>query len=396
MIYSGMGNPCDMTLLALTALERWAATRNVQPRAVQEYTTILAIGLLVLALLVLLGWISHRRTHVPPVPARDLFSDAAARRELGLRERRLLLAIVARSGLRRSHDIFITPDAFDRGAAKLLAECARSRTAQEYARLRAEVAGLREKLAYRVKGKRGQVTVESSQDIPLGAMVELQRKGDPEDLALEAVVVRNDDLEIAVEARVPVTSTAGEAWRVRCHLNGGAWEFETLAVSGEGHRLILNHGGQLRAVPRDRPGRAILHAPATVARFPLIQAAATEPTDMTPTDWFEPVRGVVTEMSGTSLQIRSSLQVRVGERVLVVFALWPAPAGETTNGADRRGHIVAHAGRVTRSQAKGDETAITVDLTDLQNREIDELVRLTRAAASGASEPVHAQATQGA
>jgi len=306
---SSMWSIGDTAVLALTALERWAATRNVQPHSASEYSTILAIVLLLLlALVVLLWWVSYGRTHVTPTPARDSFSDGAARRGLGARERQMLLAIATRSGLGQSHHIFTTPDAFDQGARKLLEECARSRTAQECARLQAELAGLRERLAYRVKGK-----------------------GEP-----------------------------------------------------------------VRAVARGRSDRLAVQAPATVARFPFIRAAATELTDMAPTDWFEPVSGIVTEVSGSSLLVYSPLRVQVGERVLVVFGLWPAAAGKITNDADHRGHIVGHIGRVTHRQAAGEETVMTVDLADLGDREIDELVHLTRAAGSGVSGPAAARVAQGA
>jgi len=289
-IGSTMWDSTDAALLALTALERWAATGKVRPRSNQDYSAILAIVLLLLALVVLLWWVSHRRPYVPPAPARDLFSDGAARRGLGARDRQMLSAIVARSGLQRSHNIFITPDAFDQGAAKLLEECARSRTAQDSERLRAEIAALRERLAYRVKG-------------------------------------------------------AGE---------------------------------------QTRPDRFVVHAPATVARFPFVQPAVLETEDMTTMDWFEPVHGVVTEVSDAGLQVRSPLPVQVDERVLVLFALGPAEAGEAADDAGHRGHIIGHVGRVMHKQVVSEETVITVDVTDLTGRERDELIRLAQAAASGA------------
>lgn len=286
-IGSTMWDSCDAALLALTARERLAGAQKIHPRSGGDYSVIVVVILLLLALVVLLWWVSHRRTHVRSVPARDLFSDGAARRGLGARDRQMLLAIVTRSGLARSQDIFITPDAFDRGAAKLLEECARSRTAQDSERLRVEVAALREKLGYRVKGRREQVHLDSF----------------------------------------------------------------------------------------------VVHAPAMVARFPFLHA--TDSGDMTTMDWLEPVRGVVTEVSDSGLEVRSPLPVQVDQRVLVLFALGPAEAGEATNDAGHRGHIIGHVGRVTRKQTVGQETVITVDATNMTDRELDELMRLAQAAASG-------------
>ncbi len=279
----------DTALLALTALERWAAARKVHPRSGEDYSMIVVVTLLLLALVLLLWWVRHRRPHVPLTQARDLFSDAAARRGLGARDRQMLLAIVARSGLARSQDIFITPDGFDQGAAKLLEECTRSHTAQETERLRLEVAALRERLAYRVR----------------------------------------DDHEQAVP---------------------------------QGHRVTS------------------LDVPATIARFPFVQAAVAGISDMGPMDWLEWVHGVVTVVSESGLQIRSPLTAQVDDRVLVVFSLAPAEKGEATPDAGHRGHIILHVGRVTHRHAAGDEVAITVDMTDLTSLEVEELIHLAQAA----------------
>jgi len=132
-------------------------------------------------------------------------------------------------------------------------------------------------------------------------------------------------------------------------------------------------------------------APATVAHFPFIQT--TQPADMAPTDWFELVRGTVTQVSDTSLQVRSALSVSVGERVLVMFALSPAGSNHATD--DAQSHIVGHVGKVSRRQAAGEETVMTVELTDLSGRETGELLRLAQAAASGAGGPADARVMQG-
>ena len=383
-IGSSMWDSCDAALLALTALERWAGARKIRPHSNEDYSMVLVVALLLVVLVVLLWWVSHRRTYVPPVPARDLFSDGAARTGLGARDRQMLLAIVVRSGLQRRHDIFITPDAFDRAAAQLLEECARSRPAQETERLRAEVAGLREKLAYRATTKGEQTKRPGSRDISVGTTVELLRRDDPGGSVVGAIVIRNDDLGIAVEAQMSLRSAAGEGWRVRYRTDADVWQFDTSTVSCEDARLVLNHGEQVRGVERDRPNRLVIHAPAAVARFPFIQATAMESQDVVQTDWFELVRGVVTQVSDSGLQVRSPLPVQVGERVLVVFALAPADAGEATNDAGLSGHVIGHVGRVEQRQATGEETVITVGLTDLADGQVDELMRLAQAAASGA------------
>jgi hypothetical protein len=86
--------------------------------------------MVLLCLMVLLWWVSRRRSAREAGSPQELFWDGAVQRGLGARERQILLAIVARSGLKRGHEVFVRPDAFDRRVAKLLAECAHDRTPQ--------------------------------------------------------------------------------------------------------------------------------------------------------------------------------------------------------------------------------------------------------------------------
>lgn len=145
-ITTAMSGMWDVALLALTPLERWAAVRRVDPRPPHEYSPVLAVALLLLALVVLLWLVSHRRKAHRAGASRESFWDEAVERRFGARDRELLAAIAARSSLRRREDILTATDAFDRGAAKLLGEHA-GRTPEETARLRADVVRLREKLA---------------------------------------------------------------------------------------------------------------------------------------------------------------------------------------------------------------------------------------------------------
>jgi len=141
-----MWNVWDAALLALSPIERWSAVRRVDPRPPHEYSSLLAIVLLLLALVVLLWLAGRRRKARSAGPSRELFWDEPGRRMFGRREREILAAIAAKSGLRRREDILTAVDAFDRGAAKLLKETAGSGTPEELARLRADVARLRQKL----------------------------------------------------------------------------------------------------------------------------------------------------------------------------------------------------------------------------------------------------------
>lgn len=136
--------------LALTPTERWAAARRMHPTFVSEYGFIMLAGLILLLLTVLLWWVTFRRKAQQADAPRELFSEHATRKQLSTRERQILLAVAARSGLRHNHQIFTKADAFDRGAKQLLAECAAHRTPLESERLKVEMAHLGEKLGFRL------------------------------------------------------------------------------------------------------------------------------------------------------------------------------------------------------------------------------------------------------
>jgi hypothetical protein len=148
ILSTAMWDVWDAASLALTPTERWSAVRRVDPRPAHEYSSLLAVTLLLLALVVLLWLVSHRRRTRSAGLSRESFWDEAVRR-FGAREREILAAIAAGSGLRKREDIVTDIEAFDRGAAKLLKERAGGRTPEETARLRADVARLREKVASR-------------------------------------------------------------------------------------------------------------------------------------------------------------------------------------------------------------------------------------------------------
>ena len=168
----------DPILLALTVMERWQAARQLNSgRAPGQGFTLIAIILLVV-LVVLLVWVSYTRWSQKKDQTREVFAENAMRRGLAARDRQVLLAIVMRSGLRRTQDVFTAADSFDRGAIKLLGECVRTRTPQENEHLRSEIGRLREKLGFQIASPAGGLMglgQASSRDIPAGKSLELTR-----------------------------------------------------------------------------------------------------------------------------------------------------------------------------------------------------------------------------
>ena len=278
MTVSGMiGTVLASSGAAMTPVEKWAAARRLSGAGTtQEVWYYGFLALAIVALIILLGllWRASRRRDVPVKNvSRELFAEQALRRGLSARERQILLAVVMRSGLMRSYDIFTTVDAFDRGATKLLAECLQTRTTDENERLKTEVELLREKLGFQALREGGAIHSRktTSRDIPTGSILYLTRRRDRTGLTIEGRVIRNDDIELAVDLDVAVETHSTDTWRVRYSFGLSVWEFDTIAAGCDGTRLVLNHCQYVRFVNRRRFPRVAVNVPALVAKFPLVQ-----------------------------------------------------------------------------------------------------------------------------
>ena len=81
------------------------------------------------------------------------------------------------------------------------------------------------------------------------------------------------------------------------------------------------------------------------------------------------VEGVVTEMSGSQLRIEAPLQVGPGDRVLALYRLTGGGSGD----AGEAKYRVAGVGRVKQCVSGEHGMSMTVELTDLNEVERDEL-----------------------
>ena len=370
--------------LALTPVQRWSAARRLNTGVTAETWFVIGACVLLIVLVVLLVWVSYKRRLQSREQIRESFTEDLQRRGLGVRERHILLAIAVRSGLRRTHDILTDAKAFDRGAGKLLAECSRARTPQENTRLETEVKGLRERLGFHAARAADDAVGSqflSSRDIPRGKTIQLTRRGNREGADIRAEVVRNDEIELAVELKTPVKSKAGEFWRLRYCCGTSAWELATSTVSCDDQRLILNHSNEICfAGCREMP-RVPLHTPALMACFPFLREGSVADTanttdgDGLSDEMPDFVGGVVTEMSGSHLRIEGPLQVRPGDKILALFRL----AGGGSGGIGEAAYTVASAGRVRQCLGSDRGMSMVVELTDLSDVEMDKLADITDA-----------------
>jgi hypothetical protein len=384
----------------LTPTERWRAAgsgpRDSAAGQMADYLLPVLAAVVLVFLILALWWVMHRQRPARRKTAREAFAATALRRGLSARERQILVAIVARSGLGRSHDIFTTVDAFDRGATKLLAECGRTRRPHEIERLKTEVTGLRQKLGFqtlRAAAGLGQSRKVSSRDIPVGKPVEVLWQRQRGGMTLRGEVVRNDDIELAITLEKAVPSKAGDVWRVRYAYGAGLWEYDTAAVSCEEKRLTLNHVDQVRFVNRRRFTRVAVQMPAVVAAFPFMRRALDSVQRSSamgdPSQAEAPVfvRGMVTQLAGPGLCVEAPLEVCAGDRVLVAFR--PSEIAEQGNvvGANfENEYVIEDVGLVRHCRTVGGGVVIAMELVGLNETDIDALVRLTNAMIASAAE----------
>jgi hypothetical protein len=405
MIVSGLVRGMVSHPLASTPIERWSAARRwgqgSAPSYLSEHWFFFVAAVALTVLLLLLWWVSRRRTPARAGLTRELFAENALRRGLSSRERQILLAIVMRSGLGKSHNIFTTADAFDRGATKLLAECVRTRNPDEIENLKTEVSFLREKLGFQALRTPGALTQSrrpSSRDIPVGKTVEVTRRRRRDGATIRAEVVRNDDIELAVEMETSVEMHAGDYWRARYTFGMSVWEFDTTVVGCEGTRVVFNHVDNVRFVNRRRFPRVAVTMPVLVAPFPFMRCASAvqrvageeglDP-DMRPEPLEPPafVSGVVTELAGPGLRVDAPLSVRAGDRVLVVFRLdGHDSAGPQSGRYGDQGCVVENVGQIRHCHNSGGGVSMAVELTGLHEADIDELIRMTNMISSRTSD----------
>ena len=423
--------------LALTPQQRWeAAGDSFGANFIVEHWFLLTAGAALITLIVLFIVVSRKRAVQQRRMGSQLFAEYAEKSGLSERERQFLLDIAAKVRLKQSEAIFTMSSAFERGAVIMIKESvARKQTARQIEQLRIEVSFLREKLGFQ---KRPLASIDSStklrrlssRQIPVGKKVHMVRGRDRVSDSIESAVIENSDMELVVKLIRPVKIIFGEVWRVHYYFGASVWEFDTSVVSCKGDILVLNHSDDMRFVNRRRFLRVPVNNPAFVAHFPFTKTVVCpsrkgmksfriyrSSASASESVWGPPefVPAVVTELAGPGLRIEASLEVKVGDRVLVVLSLdeegsqdsAPAPQGDETVTSK----IIEDIGEVRHTKAIQNGFSIAVELIGLSDSGVNELIRATNAAslrtgaesqdvpvsenvAEGAAEPAAVQGVQ--
>ena len=402
--YVAKWEPLNTVVLGLTPVGRWEAAKSFSGDFMTERWFTITMVVVIIVLTVLLFIVSYNRKLPEQKAANQLFDEYANKSGLSERERQIVQAMAGYAGLKESEAIFTMGNAFDRGAAKMVEESFAWRGSEGSRLLQIELSYLREKLGLQKQhpssiGSTTKPKKLSSRQIPVGRKVYITRRTTRFSDEIEAMVVENDDIELTLKLTIPVKITFGEAWRVHYYFGASVWEFDTSMVSYDGDILVLNHSDNVRFINRRRFLRVPVNKPAFIARFPFARTLA-ESSDSNKADpkvkqnsanasnsaWGLPefTPAVITELAGPGLRIEVPLEVKVGNRVLVVFKLDDGKDRDSVpvrrDGKVPASKIVQDIGEVRHIKAIQNGFSIAVELTGLSDLDVDELVRATNAA----------------
>lgn len=365
--------------LALSPMERWQAARRFDTDfMVETWFTLIVLAFLII-FIVLFFWVSYSRITEERKVAEQLFAKNAKKSGLSEYERQILLEVVKKSGLKRKDAIFTMESAFQRGAAKIIKESLSMQAIEQSEQLEAELAYLCEKLGFQSQSFKSTKNL-STRYLLVGKKLYVTRRKSRRLANIESVIIKNTDTELTVQLSMPVESTPGSFWRGRYYSHASVWEFDTSAVSCSGNKLVLNHSHDIRFINRRRFPRVLVNKPAFIACFPFMRTLTNNNGDKqvsgvrhrTYIGSLKPpkfVPATITELAGPGLRIETQIEVKVDDRVLVVFKL-----------DDEESRILEVIGSVKHIKAVKSGFLVAVELIGLSESDLNELICATNVA----------------
>ena len=382
---------------AMTPIERWHAASRLDSALTDQRLFILLSVVAIIILTVLFIAAGYRQKAKEQNVTNKVFGIYAQRLGLSRLERQILLDIADRTKLKRIESIFTMVTAFERGATELTKDTLTRFGAKESKNLNAQLSVLRQKLGFEKTRSTVSATSNkpSSKQIPAGKQLHISRPDAGDPTIIESIVIENNDVELSVKLTESLESNPGEIWSVRYNFGASVWEFETSSISCYGNILVLNHSDNIRFINRRRFLRVPVNQPTFIARFPFARTLLSEnnnereigkdSADISGNTWGPPefVPASVTELAGPGLRVEAPLDVKVGDRVLVILKLSEKEQRKPNsrrNGKTAPEKIVEDIGEVRHTKRIKDGFSIAVELTGLSDPNINELVCATNAA----------------
>jgi hypothetical protein len=351
----------------LTPYERFQAIRQLDAGSNNSLFTnkwFMLLGWSLIFLLVMVLIVVHRmRMEKEKRQLERRYDELADRMNLTAQEREIMDAIAIRTGSSRKDMVFRDPDVFENGLARLMQDVfADGHNLVYRKKLQAAVYAIQEKLGHIKPAPAGQPRSGkelSSRHIPVGQITYLSLAGRDDIKRIPAEVIANDAYEFVVRTDIPLICNSGEKWMVEYEAGTVTWEFEAITLACSAKTLELNHSDRIRFVNRRRFPRVAVRKKALIARLPLFRNGR-EADDLQPI-FFD---AEINEISGPGLRIHTELEPLIHERVLVIFEMEP-------------GRVVQDIGQVRDFRKTPLGRAVIVELVGLNDRAVDEMVRVT-------------------
>jgi hypothetical protein len=404
MVMRVMASVLNGILSELTPGQRWqSAGRFKGDWMTQRWFIVTAIVVLIILTLLLLV-ISLYRTAKEKKTANLLFAKNAEKRGLSEGELKMLIDIASSIGARHKMAVFTMEDIFNRGAARIIEKLlAKGAHPAEIERLKRDFSFLREKLRLQHPDPgpseiitRVQPNKPNTRQIPIGKKILITRRIGRKDDEIESTVINNTDKGLTVKLTKHVRINFGDLWSARYYFDRSVWEFNTSVISYDGRVLVLSHSDNAYYVNRRRFLRVPVRKEALIAPFPFVTKVKRQINGIDKNSnsggtkenasgctlvgpEFFPA--VVIELAGPGLRIEVPMEIKKGDRVIVIFALYDQESAETRQ-ADKKSsfEIVGDIGEVRHTEAVEYGYSVAVELTGLSDADIDHLVRATNAA----------------
>jgi len=312
-------------VIALTPQQRFRAMKNLG----HGNTVFAEPWFITVCLLVVVGLIAFLVAYRNRNEKKDLakrqkkFLELADIRCLSRDELKLLVEISKRSGLRRLNSIFTVAKGFDTGCATLMQELfTKGQDLVERKEVFSMILSVKQKLGFDTQIKSSVNTSStkglSSRQMPVGkkitlCMVDLLGEGD-----IEAEITDSDDMTFTIRANVNVSTTPGSLWRIRYKMGASTWQFNTVVMHCEDKELVFNHTDRISFINRRRFLRVATDYPALISKFGCMSVTCDNDDD---DDCIHPefIDVKIVELSGPGLKILSPVEIKVSERILVIF-----------------------------------------------------------------------------
>ncbi len=384
---------------SLTSTQRLSALRlfNSNFWAKDEFIlicgVILAALIMVFIIVTLLDAIKRKRN------SNHVFIEYAEKRGLNTRERQILMDIAERARLRLAESIFTMGDVFDRGATQMLRVTMSKYGAKRSRYLGAELTMLREKMGFQKRTSVSEIAIKKnmsgSRQIAEGRKIYLTNPESMEFFEVETIVTENSNLGMTVQLQEMIGCEQGDAFCARYYFGSVIWEFDTYVLKTNGNILILQHSEKIRHVNRRRFLRVAVNEPAYIAAFPFSKIFSDNQKNKRKTDlesdkygiWEPPkfMPAELIELAGPGLRLISPLEVKIGDRVIVILKLGHlvnrnVEQSNVDNNITLPIRIIEDIGTVKHIEEIEKGYSIAIELNNLNESNISEMVKATNEA----------------